>query len=173
MCRLHAPYIFHHTLHVSLLSALIGKQCEFSEDRLQALTLSALLHDVGKLRVSLEVLGKQQPLSEDEKEKVRLHSLLGFRFLQKQRDYDLPILMGVLQHHERLDGSGYPRGLKGRNIPDGARALRVVDTFNAMVSPRLYRAPHAPEEALEELTRLAGSELDPELTGLYRKVIGF
>lgn len=148
-----SPYIFHHTLHVALLSALIGKQCDFSEERLQALTLSALLHDVGKVRISLEVLGKQQPLSEDEKEKVRLHSLLGFRFLQKQKEYDLPVLMGVLQHHERLDGSGYPISVGQAKMHAYSRVLAIADMYDAMTSKKMYGKQHNPFTAARELRR--------------------
>ncbi len=168
----HAPYIFHHTLHVSLLSALIGKQCEFSEDRLQALTLSALLHDVGKLRVSLEVLGKQQPLSEDEKEKVRLHSLLGFRFLQKQRDYDLPILMGVLQHHERLDGSGYPLHTKSDKTHVFAKIIALADVYDAMTSQKSYGTQHSAFVALDEIqSSILSGQLDTHCGQAFLKLM--
>lgn len=167
-----SPYIFHHTLHVALLSALIGKQCDFSEERLQALTLSALLHDVGKLRVSLEVLGKQQPLSEDEKEKVRLHSLLGFRFLQKQKEYDLPVLMGVLQHHERLDGSGYPLHTKGDKTHVFAKIIAIADVYDAMTSQKSYGTQHSSFVALDEIqSSILSGQLDTHCGQAFLKLM--
>lgn len=167
-----SPYIFHHTLHVALLAALIGKQCDFSEERLQALTLSALLHDVGKLRVSLEVLGKQQPLSEDEKEKVRLHSLLGFRFLQKQKEYDLPVLMGVLQHHERLDGSGYPLHTKGDKTHVFAKMIAIADVYDAMTSQKSYGTQHSAFVALDEIqSSILSGQLDTHCGQAFLKLM--
>ena len=167
-----SPYIFHHTLHVALLSALIGKQCDFSEERLQALTLSALLHDVGKLRISLEVLGKQQPLSEDEKEKVRLHSLLGFRFLQKQKEYDLPVLMGVLQHHERLDGSGYPLHTKSDKTHVFAKIIAIADVYDAMTSQKSYGTQHSAFVALDEIqSSILSGQLDTHCGQAFLKLM--
>lgn len=146
-----SPYIFHHSLHVTLFSVLIARQCNFSEDRLRKVALAALLHDVGKIRISLEVLGKKEPLTEAEREKVRLHALLGFRFLQQQKKFELPILMGVLQHHERLDGSGYPLQTHSEKTHIFARIIAIADVFDAMTSQKNYGVQHTPFDALAEI----------------------
>ena len=157
------PYIFHHSLHVTLFSALIARQCNFTNDRLKKLILSALLHDVGKLRVSLDVLGKKEPLSDAEKEEVRLHSLLGFRFLQRQHAFDMPVLMGVLQHHERLDGSGYPLHTHSEKTHVFARIIAIADVYDAMTSQKSYGVQHNPFAALTEIRRdMAAGRLDAD-----------
>ncbi len=158
-----SPYIFHHSLHVTLFTVLIAKQCNFTNDRLKKLILSALLHDVGKLRVSLDVLGKKEPLSDAEKEEVRLHSLLGFRFLQRQHAFDMPVLMGVLQHHERLDGSGYPLHTHSEKTHVFARIIAIADVYDAMTSQKSYGVQHNPFAALIEIRRdMAEGRLDAD-----------
>lgn len=158
----HEPYIFHHSLHVSLLSALVARACSFPEERLRALAVSALLHDVGKLRVPLELLNKAQPLSPGEQESVQLHALLGFRFLQRQKKFDLPILMGVLQHHERLDGSGYPLHTCRDKTHVFAKIIALADVYDAMTSQKKYGLQHSPFEALGEIQDgLQTGRLDP------------
>ena len=148
-----SPYIFHHSLHVTLFSILIARQSNFPNERLRKLALAALLHDVGKIRVSLEVLGKKEPLTEVEQEKVRLHALLGFRFLQQQKKFDMPILMGVLQHHERLDGSGYPLQTHSEKTHVFARIIAIADVYDAMTSQKNYGVQHSPFDALAEIRR--------------------
>jgi HD-GYP domain-containing protein (c-di-GMP phosphodiesterase class II) len=132
---------------------------------------TALAANIGYLGISSSIFTKEE-ISPFDRFKINHHPLIAARLLKNAAILNLDEDV-LVHHHEHLDGSGYPRGLKGRSIPDGARALRVVDTYNAMTSPRLYRAPKPADEALDELNRLAGRELDPELTGLYRKVIGF
>ena len=148
-----SPYIFHHSLHVTWFSILIAKQCNFSNERLRKLALSALLHDVGNIRVSLEVLRKKGPLTEVEQEKVRLHALLGFRFLQQQKKFDMPILMGVLQHHERLDGSGYPLQTHSEKTHVFAKIIAIADVYDATTSQKNYGVQHSPFDALAEIRR--------------------
>ena len=156
-----SPYIFHHSLHVTLFAVLLGKHCDFSGERLRKLTLAALLHDVGKIQVSLDVLGKKEPLSEEEREKVRLHTVLGFRFLQRQKAFDMPVLMGVLQHHERLDGSGYPLRTNGEKTHVFARIIAIADVYDAMTSQKSYGTQHSPFEALAEIRReVAAGRID-------------
>ena len=118
---------------------------------------------MGKLRVSLDVLGKKEPLNEEEREKVRLHAVLGFRFLQRQHAFEMPILMGVLQHHERLDGSGYPLRTHSAKTHVFARIIAIADVYDAMTSQKSYGVQHNPFAALTEVKRdMSAGRLDAD-----------
>lgn len=132
---------------------------------------SSLAANIGYLGVPTSIFTKGEITSFDKK-KINAHTLITARMLKDSAvlDLDSDILM---YHHENMDGSGYPRGLKGREIPDGARAMRIVDAYNAMTSPRLYRFQMEPEEALRQLYFMSGRILDPDMTSLYVDLIGF
>jgi ribonuclease P protein subunit RPR2 len=125
-----------------------------------------LLHDVGKVAVPEHVLNKPGPLSAPEWRAMRTHPLIGYQLIA-----DIPFLqvarLAVLHHHECFDGTGYPDGLRGGGIPLPARILSVVDVFDSMTSVRPYRPPLALDEALSELERMAGSQLDPEIVAVF------
>ena len=135
------------------------------------LRLGALLHDVGKLAVPSSVLLKRGPLTEAEFGQMRRHPVAGARML-KTLGAPPTILPVVLHHHERWDGSGYPTGQKGEEIPLEARMLCIADSFDAMTSTRPYRAPKSPGEAMDELERCAGTQFDPELVERLRRGLG-
>jgi HD-GYP domain-containing protein (c-di-GMP phosphodiesterase class II) len=128
----------------------------------ERLRIAALLHDVGKIGIIEALLEKPARLSDEEFPPMRLHPEKGVEILspiKKLRD----ILPGILHHHERFDGSGYPGGLKGGQIPLFARIIAVADAYDAIVSTRPYRQGTPPSEALAELNRCAGSQFDPEV----------
>ena len=160
------PYARGHASRVTVFSQAMAKTIGLDRDRLSVLRLGALLHDVGKLAVPPAVLLKPGPLNELEVVQVRRHPVEGVRML---RSLDAPreILPSVLHHHERWDGTGYPRGREGERIPLEARILTVADSFDAMTSTRPYRPPREAADALEELHRCAGSHFDPELVGAF------
>ena len=149
----------------------IAKRIGVENERLPVLRLGALLHDVGKLSVPPAVLLKNGPLTEAEFEHVRRHPAAGVRML---RSLGAPreILPSVLHHHERWDGTGYPRGRAGDRIPLEARILSVADSFDAMTSLRPYRTPRQVHDAIEELERCAGSQFDPELVAVFTEAWG-
>jgi HD-GYP domain-containing protein (c-di-GMP phosphodiesterase class II) len=149
----------------------VAKRIGLDKERLSVLRLGALLHDVGKLAVPPAVLLKHGPLTEEEFEHVRRHPAAGVRML---RSLGAPreILPAVLHHHERWDGSGYPRGRAGERIPLEARILAIADSFDAMTSTRPYRAPRPVPDALEEIQRCAGSQFDPELVQVFTEAWG-
>jgi putative nucleotidyltransferase with HDIG domain len=156
------PFARGHSSRVTVFAQAMARRIGFDKERLTALRLGALLHDVGKLSVPPAVLLKAGPLTEEEFERVRRHPVAGVHML---RSLDVPreVLPSVLHHHERWDGTGYPRGRKGERIPLAARILTVADSFDAMTSIRPYRAPRSPDSALDELRRCSGSQFDPEL----------
>jgi two-component system cell cycle response regulator len=155
-----------HGSRVAALAEAVAVRLGWSEDRLRILRIAAPLHDVGKVAVPGEVLGKRGPLTPPEREQVRVHPEAGAVLIEPVRSAR-PILPYVLYHHERWDGQGYPGRIAGADIPLEARVLAVADAFDAMTSARPYRAPLAPERALDELDRCAGSQFDPFVAALF------
>jgi PAS domain S-box-containing protein/putative nucleotidyltransferase with HDIG domain len=156
------PYTAGHQRRVAALSAAIAEEMGLPSERKEAVRLAALLHDLGKIAVPAEVLNKPGRLAELEMRFVRKHPWAGFKVL-KDIPFPYPVADIVLQHHERVDGSGYPRGLKGEEIMLEARILAVADVVEAMCSHRPYRPPHRLEEVLSELERGKGSLYDPRV----------
>jgi len=155
------PYTHGHQQRVALVSGLIGRQMGLVDDELDMLELAALVHDVGKLAIPAEILNKPGRLSTLEMGLIRVHSERGFEIL-KDIDFGWPIAELVLQHHERMDGSGYPRGLAGADILPAARVLCVADVVEAMASHRPYRASLGLDCAVAEIE--AGAALyDPDV----------
>lgn len=144
----------------------MARRIGLDKERLSVLRLGALLHDVGKLTVPPAVLLKSGPLTDVEFIQVQRHPAAGVRML---RSLGAPreILPSVLHHHERWDGTGYPRGRAAERIPLEARILSVADSFDAMTSTRPYRAPRQASDALDELRRCAGTQFDPDLVGVF------
>jgi putative nucleotidyltransferase with HDIG domain len=153
------PYTAGHSERVSTLSVLIGRELRMSAAELDVLRLGALLHDIGKIGVSDEILRKPTALTPEEFEQIKRHPGLGARIL-RQVPFLAPHLPIVELHHERPDGLGYPYGLRGDDIPLAARIVHVADAFDAMTSARAYRRALARSEAIAELRRHAGIQFD-------------
>jgi putative nucleotidyltransferase with HDIG domain len=152
-------YTRSHCQTVSQLCAVIATELGFDGDRLARMRLAGLLHDVGKIGVSDAVLNKPSSLTDAEYELMKRHSLLGFDIVQAA---DMPLeATWVRHHHERVDGGGYPDGLRGEAIPLESRIILVADAFEAMTSDRPYRRAPGQDFALAELGRHAGSQFDP------------
>jgi PAS domain S-box-containing protein len=149
-----------HSERVTKYALLLGKELGFSDHMLRDLELVGLLHDVGKLGTFDVILDKNGKLTADEYEDIKQHPCRGAELLRpiKQLKHIIP---GVMHHHERFDGKGYPDGLKGGQIPDMARILAVADAFDAMTGWRPYRKTFHQNEAIEELLRCSGSQFDP------------
>ncbi|MBZ4321663.1 HD-GYP domain-containing protein [Streptomyces huiliensis] len=151
-----------HGERVGLLSVRIGRELGAAGDRLEALRIAGTLHDLGKLGVPTRVLRKDGPLTGEERRAVRLHPEYGDELV---RGVAIPdeAREAILHHHERLDGSGYPYGLTGYQIPEAARIVAVADAFDAMTSTRTYSRARPVPAALAELRRCAGSQFDPRM----------
>jgi putative nucleotidyltransferase with HDIG domain len=154
-----------HARRVARYAAGIGRQLGLPREEIGRIRWAAALHDVGKLEMPAGVVNKPGPLSELEYMMVRRHSAIGARIVARLGDEELAAI--VRHHHERLDGSGYPDGLAGEEIPLGARIVAVADTFDALTSTRPYQAALRPEEALRTLEAEAGTQLDPEVVDAF------
>lgn len=159
-----------HIVRVQLASKVLAEATGVSEESAAAIGWSAMLHDVGKLHVPDAILLKPGPLTADEWDLMRRHTLFGEQIL---RDGDaFAVARRIARwHHENVDGSGYPDGLRGEQIPFEARIVRVADAFDAMTHDRPYKRAMSLEAALEELQRCAGSQFDPELVRLFTDLI--
>ncbi|SFM39786.1 HD domain-containing phosphohydrolase [Thermodesulforhabdus norvegica] len=157
------PYTVGHQKRVARLSVAIAEELGLERDRIEGLNTAALLHDIGKgLGVPLEILNKPGRLTQAEWELVKMHPRLGFELL-KEIDFPWPVAEAVLQHHERLDGSGYPQGLKGEEIILEARIIAVADVVEAMTNHRPYRPALGLDRALAEIREGSGKRYDPQV----------
>jgi putative nucleotidyltransferase with HDIG domain len=155
-----------HVVRVQLLAEELARATGLDAERAADIGWSAMLHDVGKLHVPDRILLKPGPLSADEWEIMRRHPVWGAEILAQGDGFEVARRI-ARWHHENIDGSGYPDGLRGERIPLEARIVRIADAFDAMTHPRPYQAARSVEWALEELARYAGSQFDPELAALF------
>lgn len=155
-----------HSYRVGRYAVLLAQRLGLSGNDLQAVEWGALLHDVGKIAVPDAILRKEGPLNDSEWRVMRRHPEWGHAILEDVR-FLHPALDIVRHHHERWDGNGYPRGLRREEIPLAARIFSVVDTYDAITSDRYYRSARSHEEAIEELRRVAGEQLDPRIVEAF------
>jgi hypothetical protein len=151
-----------HSERVSRVTEMIAREWGMREDRVQVIRIAGMLHDVGKLGVPTKILQKQGKLNQLEFEAIKLHPLRGYEMLC-EIDFLTEALSGVYHHHERLDGRGYPMGLKGDEIPEFARIIMVADAFDSMTSTRSYRLAKSVDEAVGELRRCEVIQFDPKV----------
>ena len=159
-----------HTERVTRLAKATGQRMELPEEAIFVLELASLLHDVGKIGIPDEILHKPGPLEAGEYELVKKHPETGGHMID-QITYLEEAVPQVLSHHERFDGSGYPRGLKGEQIPLPGRIIAVADVYDAMTSERPYRKAMKPAKALDVIREGAGKQFDPAVVEAFLQVI--
>jgi putative nucleotidyltransferase with HDIG domain len=163
--RNHHVGTFQHCLLVTGVATSFGTTLSLSPANLQLLTSAALLHDIGKAKIPLNILNKAGKLTDEEFEVIKLHPVFGYDYLLTQKDIPAEVLHGVRHHHEYLDGSGYPDRLTDVQIPDLTRILTVCDIYGALIEKRAYKKPRTPEEAMVILRDLADNgKIDRALT---------
>ena len=156
------PYTAGHQQRVAQISSAIGEEFGLPRDMVEGIHVAGTLHDIGKIAVPAEILTKPSKLLEMEFGLVKTHPQVGYQIL-KGIEFPWPVAEAVLQHHERLDGSGYPRGLSANEIISEARILAVADVVEAMASHRPYRPAFGIDMALDEILRGRGTIFDPEV----------
>ncbi len=159
-----------HSRRVSQLCEKMGEALGYSEDKIKELKLVGLLHDIGKIAIEEGILNKPGKLTQDEWEEIKKHPEIGYRILSTVNDLS-EMAEYVLAHHERWDGTGYPKGLKEEEIPVESRIIAIADTYDAMVSERSYRAALSKEFAIEELLHNKGAQFCPELVNVFVKKV--
>jgi diguanylate cyclase (GGDEF)-like protein len=164
-------YTGSHSTRVAELGAWIAARLGLDAEQVELTRLAGSLHDLGKLAIPEEILRKPGPLTPPERLVLERHSQIGFRMLESL-DVN-PVAEWVLHHHERWDGTGYPNGLAGEEIPLGARIIFVADAYDAMTSDRAYRGRLTPREAVAELERCAGTQFDPEIVSVFARELGY
>lgn len=161
------PFSHGHIERVTALSLLVAKYLGWNKHRLDPLRYGAILHDIGKIHISEDILFKEEILSSGDWIEIRQHPINGARMVE-----DVPNLVDVAplvhSHHERWDGKGYPDGLFGIEIPEGARIIAVIDAFDAMTTVRPYGKVHTYEEAYREILNLAGQNYDPAVVSAFQ-----
>lgn len=160
-------YTFKHSINVSLISSMIGKWLGYSAKDLMDLSVASLLHDLGKCKIPIEILNKPAKLNDSEYEIIKGHSYYGFQLLGESGQLSSDALYGVLSHHERMDGSGYPSATNGYKIHEYARIIAIADTFDAMTSDRVYKSKLSPFIVAEEMLRETHNHLDVNITSLF------
>ena len=161
-----------HTRRVAILAAQVGEELKFPATTRRHLAVGGLLHDIGKLSVPLEILAKPAGLTDEEYAEIKRHPEAGRRLLEELGGFSPTVLDLVSDHHERLDGRGYPRGLTGEELPLHTRILTVCDVYDALVSDRVYRAAWTPERAFELLRDDTGSAFDERCVEALARVVG-
>lgn len=164
-------YIFSHSFQVTLYTLAIAMKAGYQDRELTEIGIGAMLHDIGKMAIPLEILNKPGKLTDEEYEIMKTHAQIGFDMLRKQDEISLLTVHCAFQHHERMDGSGYPRGLQLDDIHPYARILAVTDVFDALTSNRVYRRPMLPHDAIEVLYTGAGTLFVPEIVAHLRDTI--
>jgi HD-GYP domain-containing protein (c-di-GMP phosphodiesterase class II) len=159
-----------HARRLEDLCRLVGEKVNLGSHQLADLALLAQVHDLGKVGVPDHILFKPGPLTDDEWQIMRTHPEKGYRIATSSPDL-AGIADYILKHHERWDGSGYPLGLEGTEIPVECRILAIVDAFDAMTSKRPYNKKKTTEEAVEEIKKHSGSQFDPDLVPVFLEVL--
>lgn len=161
MLKVSDEYTFKHSVDVATMAMIIGKKYGLSDKELHELGIAGLLHDVGKTKIPLEVLNKPAKLTDEEFALMKQHTLFGFEILKKRNEFPDSIMRGVLQHHEKLNGRGYPLGVSADKIHPYARIIAVADVYDALVTERPYKSGFPKNTAAEMIMAMTG-ELELE-----------
>ena len=163
---------YNHLVRMSLYSYLIAKEMGFDEEWCEKLKLAAPMHDIGKLGIKDTILLKPTKLTDEEFEEMKKHTIYGYEILKDSTIDILKMAANIaLCHHEKYDGTGYPRGLKGEEIPIEARIVAVADVFDALTSRRPYKEPYEIERAVEIIEKDSGKHFDPKVVQAFKKAL--
>ncbi|UMZ74461.1 HD-GYP domain-containing protein [Natranaerofaba carboxydovora] len=168
-------YTYQHGMNVGIYSAMLGRWLGVSDENQQILMIAGLLHDIGKYHVPDNILKKPGPLNKEEFAEIKKHTVYGYEILNEAEElkekYGSSITVSALQHHEKRDGSGYPKGIKGSEINPIAKIVAVADIFDAMTSNRVYKSKDSPFKAVEQLHDDSFHKLDPKAARTFLEKI--
>lgn len=167
--RAHDAYTFAHSVNVAVLSAMMGMLCHLSKEDLSLITLGGLLHDLGKIEIHSDILNKNRSLSNNEFEVMRRHPTDGSRRILKMSDLPKTSILAAIagQHHEHIDGNGYPRGIKGDEIHRFAKITAIADVYDALTSERPYKKAYMPNIAYNIMHNINKGQFDRELLDIF------
>ena len=164
-------YTYTHSVNVDILAVVLGVACGLRDDELRKLSQAALLHDIGKTCVPIEILNKPGKLTEEEFEEIKKHPRYGYNMLKDNYDVSSVTRNAILSHHENEDGSGYPRGLTADTIHLFAKIIHIADVYDALTTKRVYKEAMNPADALEYLMGNAERLFDKELVAIFMDYI--
>ncbi|MBO9606405.1 MAG: HD-GYP domain-containing protein [Paenibacillaceae bacterium] len=161
-------YLYQHSLNVTIITTTLGIIHGYSRNDLYTLALGSMMHDIGKTKIRQDILSKPGSLTEEEFKEVQKHTVIGYQMLKDAPGVPLIAAHCAFQHHERMDGSGYPRGIKGNEIHDFAQWIAIADSYDAMTTHRAHRLAMLPHQSLEVLFACAGTLYDRKKVALFR-----
>lgn len=164
-------YTFHHSINSTVIGLVLGIASGYPENKLLELGMGVLMHDIGKIKVPESILNKKTPLLAEEFGEIKHHTTYGFDILRKNNDLSLLSAHIAFQHHEKWDGSGYPRGLKGSELHEYGRLAAIADVYEALTSKRVYRNAIEPNEAYEYVVSQGNKHFDPQVLEVFKKHI--
>ncbi len=163
-------YTFKHSVDVATMSMIIAKNMGYSQDDIYSIGVAGLLHDIGKSKVPLEILNKPAKLNDEEFKVMKNHTVFGYEIIKEKENFSQAIALAVLQHHEKMNGRGYPLGVKADKITDFAKILSVVDVYDALVTERPYKKALSQRTAIEMIMSMT-EELDIKAMKVFFKTV--
>lgn len=162
-------YTYIHCIDTCIMATYLGMELGLNKSDLRKLAISSILHDLGKIKIPEYIINKEDKLDSEEMELIKKHPYLGYRILKESGIDDINILLSVLQHHERIDGSGYPLGLKGDKMILNSKIIGICDVYTAISSKRSYRDKFNPNEAYEYIIGASNVLFDSNIVEIFRK----
>lgn len=160
-------YTYTHSVSTMVYSLMIARKLNYSEQKLVVLGMGTLLHDIGKMLIDHEIMYKEGELTQQEYDYVKMHSLYGYQVLRRIASLSEQVRQIAYMHHERIDGSGYPQGLRGEELNEYIRIVSIADVYDALTTDRCYRKKWPANKAMDFLIERSGKEFDPGLVGLF------
>lgn len=165
--RTNDKYLYNHSTNVAILNGLIGKWLKLEQNEINTLIAAGLMHDIGKIKIPSEILNKPSRLTKSEFEIIKTHPIHSFNLLVQSGEINRDILSAGRNHHEKINGSGYPDGLQGDEISRAAKITAISDIYDAMISARSYKNAHSPFEILEQFSKGSFTNLDLDLVSIF------